>query len=67
MFQLQTPNIRFKHMDTRFKGYWGQRSTKVIQGKCSKNGVLVSMVTHFWSKYKKCSKNGVRLPNICQF
>ena len=29
MFQLQTPNIRFKHLD---KGYWGQRSPEVTQG-----------------------------------
>ena len=32
MFQLQTPNIRFKHLDTYCKGYWGQRSPEVIQG-----------------------------------
>ena len=32
MFQLETPSIRFKHMDACSKGYWGQRSPKVIQG-----------------------------------
>ena len=32
MFQLPTPNIRFKHLDTCSKGYWGQRSHKVILG-----------------------------------
>ena len=32
MFQLQAPNIRFNHLDTCFKGYWVQRSPKVIQG-----------------------------------
>ena len=32
MFQLQTPNIRFKHLYTCSKGFWGQRSTEVIQG-----------------------------------
>ena len=32
MFQLQTPSIRFKDLDTCFKGYWGQRSPEVIQG-----------------------------------
>ena len=29
---LQTPNIRFKHLDKCSKGYWGQRSPKVTQG-----------------------------------
>ena len=32
MFQLETPNIRFKHRDICSKEYWGQRSPKVIQG-----------------------------------
>ena len=32
MFELQTPNISFKHLDTFSKGYWGQRSPEVIQG-----------------------------------
>ena len=32
MFQLQTPHIRFKHLDTCSKGNWGQRSSEVIQG-----------------------------------
>ena len=32
MFLLQTPNIRFKHLDTCSKGYWDQRSPEVIQG-----------------------------------
>ena len=32
MFQLETTNIRFKHLDICSKGYWGQRSPKVIQG-----------------------------------
>ena len=32
MFQLQTPNIRFKHWDTCSKGYWGQRLPEIIQG-----------------------------------
>ena len=32
MFQLQTPNIRFKHLDKCSKGYWGQRSRGVTQG-----------------------------------
>ena len=32
MFQLQAPTIRFEHLDTCSKGYWGQSSIKVIQG-----------------------------------
>ena len=32
MFQLQTPNIRFKHLDKCSNGYWGQRSPGVTQG-----------------------------------
>ena len=32
MFQIETPNIRFKHLDTGSNGYWGQRSSKVIEG-----------------------------------
>ena len=32
MFQLETPNIILKHLDISSKGYWGQRSPKVIQG-----------------------------------
>ena len=32
MFQLETPNIRFKYLHTCSKGLWGQRSPKVIQG-----------------------------------
>ena len=31
MFQLETPNIKFKHLDICSKGYWDQRSPKVIQ------------------------------------
>ena len=32
MFQLETTNIRFKHLDICSKGYWGQSSPRVIQG-----------------------------------
>ena len=32
MFWLETPNIRFKHLAVGSKGYWGQRSPKIIQG-----------------------------------
>ena len=32
MFRLETPNIRFKHLAACSKGYWGQRSPKIIQG-----------------------------------
>ena len=32
MFQLETPNIRLKYLDTCFKEHWGQRSPEVIQG-----------------------------------
>ena len=32
MLQLEKPSIRFGHLDTYSKGYWGQRSPKVIQG-----------------------------------
>ena len=32
MFQLETPNIRFEHSAICSKGYWGQRSPRVIQG-----------------------------------
>ena len=32
MFRLETPKIRFKHMAVCSKGYWGQRSPKIIQG-----------------------------------
>ena len=31
MFQLQTPNIRFKCLGPWSKGFWGQRSPEVIQ------------------------------------
>ena len=31
MFQPETPNIRFKYLDTGCKGHCGQRSSKVIQ------------------------------------
>ena len=31
MFQLETPNIRCKHLDIFSKGYWGQGSPMVIQ------------------------------------
>ena len=32
MFQLETPNIRFKHLDIFSKGFCGQGSQMVIQG-----------------------------------
>ena len=32
MFELQTPNIGFKHFGTCSKGIWGQSSHEVIQG-----------------------------------
>ena len=32
MFQLQTPNIKFEHLDKCSKGFWGQRSTEIFQG-----------------------------------
>ena len=32
MFQLETPNIRFKHLDICSKGCWGQWSPEDIQG-----------------------------------
>ena len=32
MFKLERPSIRFSHLDKCSKGYWGQRSPKVIQG-----------------------------------
>ena len=32
MFQIETPNILFKHLDICSKGCWGQRSPQVIQG-----------------------------------
>ena len=32
MFQIETPNIRFKHLAICSKGYWGQQSPEVIQG-----------------------------------
>ena len=32
MFQLETPNIRFKHLDIFSKGYWGQGLPMVFQG-----------------------------------
>ena len=32
MFQLETPNIRFKHLGICSKLHWGQRSPEVIQG-----------------------------------
>ena len=28
MFQLETPNIRFKHLDICSNGYWGSKVTK---------------------------------------
>ena len=37
MFQLETTNIRFEHLDICSKGYWGQRSPKVIQGHLGSN------------------------------
>ena len=32
MFQIETPNILFIHLDICSKGCWGQRSPEVIQG-----------------------------------
>ena len=32
MFKLQTPNIKFEHLDKCSKRFWGQRSSEVIQG-----------------------------------
>ena len=32
MFELQTPNIKFEHLDKCSKRFWGQRSPKIIQG-----------------------------------
>ena len=32
MFKLQTQNIKFEHLDTCSKRFWGQRSPEVIQG-----------------------------------
>ena len=32
MFQVETPNVRIKCMDTCSKGHWGQWSPEVIQG-----------------------------------
>ena len=53
MFQLETPNIRFKYVDTCSKGLWGQRSPKVIQGhqaslsfKNKKNLYLIYFLSH---------------------
>ena len=32
MFELQTQNIKFEHLDTCSKGFWGLRSPEAIQG-----------------------------------
>ena len=32
MFQLETPNLRVEHLRICSKGYWDQRSPKVIRG-----------------------------------
>ena len=32
MFQLETPNISFEHLDTCSKAYWGHSSPEDIQG-----------------------------------
>ena len=32
MLQLEKPSIRFGNLDKYSKGYWGQRSPKIIQG-----------------------------------
>ena len=32
MFQIEAPNIGFEHLAKSCKGYWGQRSPKIIQG-----------------------------------
>ena len=32
IFQLETPNVSFKHVNRGSKGYWGQRSPIIVQG-----------------------------------
>ena len=55
MFQLETPNIRLKHLHICSNGYWDQRSPKVIQGHLGslsvKNKIIaISQRFYFLSK-----------------
>ena len=59
MFQLETPNIRFKHLTICSKGYCGQRPAKVIQGhlvsRSLKNELIAIPHTLFnYSKPQAC-------------
>ena len=52
MFQLETPNIGFEHLAICSKGYWGQRSPKIIQGHLGslsvKNKLIAIPHTHLY-------------------
>ena len=45
MFQEETPNNRFKYLDTGCKGHCGQRSPKVIQDHLGSLGVKNKIIT----------------------
>ena len=55
MFQLETPNIRFKHLDICSNGYGGQRSPKVIQGYLGSLSVKkkILAIPHTFLNYSK--------------
>ena len=58
MFQPETKNIRFEHLVICSKGFWGQKSTKVIQGHLGslsvKNKIIA--IPHILLNYNKtCS------------
>ena len=55
MFQLETPNTRFKYLAICSKGDWGQMSPKVIQGHLGslsvKNKIIA--IPHILLNYSK--------------
>ena len=57
MFQLETPNFRFKHLVIHVcsKGYWAHRSPKVIQGDLGSLVVKNKIITipHILLNYSK--------------
>ena len=45
MFQLETPNIRFKHLGICSKRYWGQSSPMIIQGHLGSLSVRIKIIS----------------------
>ena len=54
MFQIEAPNIGFEHLAKSSKGYWGQRSPKIIQGHLGSLSVknkIMAMPHILWFKH----------------